>query len=709
MTLEELNERQREAVTHREGPLLVLAGAGSGKTRVITHRIAHLLRRGVPAQRILALSFTNKAAREVAERVEALAGRASVEGLTVSTFHSLGLRVLREDAGRLGLDRHFSLHGEADQRASIRELVREAGLPLDASEVQEAVSFWKNRGILPGAVQAPPGDGRARVLRDVYRAYQDLLRAHNAVDFDDLLLLPLGIFRESPDCLARWQHAIHYLLVDEYQDTNPVQFELLKALAGRRRNLCVVGDDDQAIYGWRGAEVGLILRFEEHFPGARVVLLEENYRSTSTVLEAAHAVVSHIPARREKRLWTGRGRGDPVGWIAAEDARAEAEEVASAILAETFRTRRPWSHFVVLYRTNAQARPFEEAFRAHAVPYRVVGGSRFFDRKEVRDVLSYLKAMHNPRDDASLLRIANVPKRGLGPQALLRLKAAAEARGESLRRGLGGAGELSPQARAGANRLLGLLETYGRRFREEGLTPAGLRDFYRDAGLRAEVEATYDSPRAVARRLELLEELAASTAEGPRVGGRVDLGLFVERLSLDPPADRDGDGGDEVALMTLHSAKGLEFPVVFLAGMEEGLLPLVKGADLAATALEEERRLCYVGMTRARERLVLCHARTRRRRGHVAASVPSRFLSEVPLGLTEQGGARPERSEAEERAQARSFFHGIRELLGEGGGIDPGEGRGRVPDRGMTRDPGGPRPPERGERRGGKEDPDAGG
>jgi superfamily I DNA/RNA helicase len=662
VNLADLNDRQMEAVTHREGPLLVLAGAGSGKTRVITYRIAHLLRLGVPAERILALSFTNKAAREVEERVQVLTGRGKTQGLTVSTFHSLGLRILREDLRRLGFDPHFTLHGESDQRAAVREIVREAKLPFDPVEVQESVSFWKNRGLEPGDVRVAPGDARRRALRDAYASYQALLRAHNAVDFDDLLLLPLRVFRESPDCLAHWQQAFHFLLVDEYQDTNPVQFELLKALAGARRNLCVVGDDDQAIYGWRGAEVALILRFEEHFPGAKVVLLEENYRSTSTVLDAAHGVVSRIPGRREKRLWTTRGAGDPVGWIAAEDASGEAEEVASAILAETYRSRRPWSHFAVLYRTNAQARPFEEAFRTHAVPYRVVGGARYFDRKEVRDVLAYLKAMHNPRDDASLMRVANVPKRGLGPQTLLSARALAQGRGEGLRRVLATAEGLSPQARTGARTLLQLLETYGRRFRAEGLTPAGLRDFYRDAGLRAEVEASYDSPRAVQRRWELLEELADAVADGPRHHGKVDLGLFVEKLSLDPPAEKE-EAGNAVTLMTLHSAKGLEFPIVFLTGLEEGLLPLVKGRDLDEAALEEERRLCYVGMTRARERLVLSHARTRRRRGHAAVSMPSRFLGEIPLELTERGGARPERSEAEEKVQAKNFFRGIQDLL----------------------------------------------
>jgi len=666
VNLGDLNDRQLEAVTHREGPLLVLAGAGSGKTRVITYRIAHLLRLGVPAERILALSFTNKAAREVAERVESLAGRGRVEGLTVSTFHSLGLRILREDIGRLGRDTRFSLHGESDQRATLRDIVREARLPFDPVEVQEAIAYWKNRGVAPEDVEPPAGDARLRALRDAYAVYQSVLRSHNAVDFDDLLLLPLQIFRESPDCLAHWQQVFHFLLVDEYQDTNPVQFELLRALAGERRNLCVVGDDDQAIYGWRGAEVGLILRFEEHFPGATVVLLEENYRSTSTVLDAAHGVVARIPDRREKRLWTLRGTGDPVGWVAAEDAAGEAEEVASAILAETYRTRRPWSHFAVLYRTNAQSRPFEEALRTHAIPYRVVGGSRFFDRKEVRDVLAYLKAMHNPRDDSSLLRIANVPKRGLGPQTLLALRNAAEGRGDSLRNALTKAEALPPQARAGARSLVHLLDGYGRRFRQEGLTPAGLRDFFREAGLRAEVEATYDSPRAVQRRLELLEELADSVADGPRRNGVVDLGLFVEKLSLDPPTEQDEEEGNAVTLMTLHSAKGLEFPVVFLAGLEEGLLPLVKGRELDDAGLQEERRLCYVGMTRAQERLVLCHARTRRRRGHVGVTTPSRFLGDVPLNLTERGGAMPERSEVENRNQAKSFFQGIQTLLQEG-------------------------------------------
>ncbi len=660
MSLSGLNDSQREAVTHPGGPLLVLAGAGSGKTRVITHRIAHLIRSGVPPGRILALSFTNKAAREVAERVAGLVGRGRADGLTVSTFHALGLRVLREEIGRLGREPRFTLLTESDQRAIVRQIVRDAGWPLDPGEVHGAIGLWKNRGVSPDAV---PDSGTAAALREAYRAYQDLLAAQGAVDFDDLLVLPVRIFRENPDCRAHWQGRFRHLLVDEYQDTNPVQFDLLHALVGPERNLCAVGDDDQAIYGWRGAEVGLILRFEQTFQGARVVLLEENYRSTSTILEAAHAVVSRIPGRRPKRLWTGRGRGAPLGWIEASDARDEAEQVLDHLLTDRMRRRWPWSAFAVLYRTNAQSRPFEEVFRAQGVPHRVVGGSRFFDRKEVRDLLAYLRAIHNPRDDASLIRIANVPKRGLGPRSILRVRDDARRAGVSLRQQLARGDGLSPQARAGARSLVALLDAFARRFRAEGLTPGGLLDLVHEAGLRAEVEATYRSAKVVRRRMELLEDLAASVADAPRTGGRVDLGLFIDRLSLDPPGADEDEDDDAVTLMTLHSAKGLEFPVVFLTGLEEGLLPHVRDPD-GETDLEEERRLCYVGMTRARERLVLSHARARRRRGVARATRPSRFLAEVPLELTEAGGAGEAATEEEQQALARNFFSGVKDLLG---------------------------------------------
>ncbi|GAB4249235.1 ATP-dependent helicase [Deferrisoma sp.] len=658
MDLSGLNDRQREAVLHGEGPLLVLAGAGSGKTRVITYRIGHLIERGVAPERILALSFTNKAAREVAERVRGLVGRTRAEGLTVSTFHALGLQILRAEVKRLGWGGTLSLHTESDQRALVRQVVRDQGLKIDPGEVQAFISYWKNQGIGPDGV--PVGGAESQALRRAYRTYQDLLRAQRAVDFDDLLLLPLEIFRGHDDARLYWQERFHYILVDEYQDTNPVQFELLRVLAARRPNLTVVGDDDQAIYGWRGAKVELILRFEEHFPGARVVLLEENYRSTATVLDAAHAVVARIPGRRPKKLWTRAGPGRPLGWIEAADGADEAEQVASVILAERFRRRRPWSDFAVLYRTNAQSRPFEEVFRSHGIPHRVVGGTRFYDRKEVRDLLAYLKAVVNPRDEASLVRIANVPKRGLGPRTLLLLQERARQTGRTLRQVLREGEGLTGHARAGARALTEILDRFGRRFREEGLTASGLRDLIDEAGLRAEVEATYRSPKVVARRMEILDELAASVEDAPKTGGRVDPLAFIERLSLDPPSDED-EGGDEVTLMTLHGAKGLEFPVVFLAGMEEGLLPHRRDPEAPLAELDEERRLCYVGMTRAREELYLCHARARRRQGVLRPSRPSRFLAEIPAVLTEDRGPPPD--EAEEKEMARNFFSGIRAML----------------------------------------------
>jgi superfamily I DNA/RNA helicase len=662
--LSDLNEAQEEAVTHGAGPLLVLAGAGSGKTRVITYRIAHLLRRGVPAARILALSFTNKAAREVAGRVRGLVGAAASAELTVCTFHALGLSILRQDIRRLGFDPRFTLFGEGDQRSAVREIVKDTALPLDPGEVHAEISLWKNRAFTPEDVPVRPGDRLREAMRDTYAAYQALLRAQNAVDFDDLLLLPLRLFRDHPDALAFWQERFHHLLVDEYQDTNPVQFQLLQALTGRRRNLCVVGDDDQSIYGWRGADVKLILQFEHHYPGARVILLEENYRSTQTILESAHGVVAGIADRRPKKLFTRRAGGPPLGWIEADTGALEAEEVVGAILADRFRRHRPWSEFVVLYRTNAQSRLFEEALRAQDVPYRVVGGSRFFDRKEVRDVLCYLRAMHNPRDDASLLRIANTPRRGLGPQTILRLREQAEASGASLRRVLAEAPDLSPQARAGARTLLALLERYGARFRAEGVTPDNLGEFIREAGLRAEVEAGYDSLRAVRKRLDLLDDLVQSVADAPRVNGKADLGLYIEKLNLDPPATQDDEDEEAVTLMTLHSAKGLEFPVVFLTGLEEGLLPHAREAQGDTADLPEERRLCYVGMTRARERLVLSHAKTRRRRGSLVNCTPSRFLAEVPVQLTARSADAAPPDPEEEKVMAGNFFKGMQDLLG---------------------------------------------
>lgn len=664
LVLNSLNPDQRAAVAHGKGPLLVLAGAGSGKTRVITYRIANLIKNGVPADKILALSFTNKAAKEIAERVRGLIGKTQTEGLVVSTFHSLGHRILRQDGKRIGLKPGFSIHGEGEQRAILRGVVREIGDPADLAEIQQEISLWKNRALTPKAVLEVLGGSSKIWLQKIYKSYQGMLAAGNAVDFDDLLLSPLTLFRSDPDCLNHWRETFHFILVDEYQDTNPVQFELLKTLAGPRRNLCVVGDDDQSIYGWRGADIRLILDFHKHFEGAKVVTLEENYRSTQTILDAAHSVVSRVEGRLPKKLRTDRGMGYPVVFMEAEDPGEEAEEIASAILAERYRKKRQWKDFAILLRTNSQTRPFEEALRRFSAPYKIVGGSKFFDRKEIRDVLSYLKLMNNPADDASLVRIANVPRRGLGPKTLLKIQEKAIETKTSLRQALRNVENITPQAQAGVKNLFFLLDKYSDQFRSDGLTSEGLREFIKESGLHAEVEATYDSPLVVKKRLELLDELCESAAGGAKINGKVDLGLYIEKMVLDPPSEKETDDGDEITIMTLHSAKGLEFPIVFMAGMEEGLLPHApRGAGISDANLDEERRLCYVGMTRAKERLYLCRSRTRRRRGVPSAATPSRFLADIPIELTESSESGEQDTEEERKAMAKNFFSGMQDLF----------------------------------------------
>ncbi len=683
-----LNPTQREAVAHVDGPLLVLAGAGSGKTRVITHRIAHLIGLGVAPSSILALSFTNKAAREVAERVRVLAGAPARE-VTVSTFHSLGLKILREEGKRIGLGAGFTLIGEGERRSIIKQLVREVSPTLDAMAVGDAISMWKNGGYdCAEAARKSTASGTAsaedKVLLTAYELYQTMLKAQRAVDFDDLLLSPLRIFRISPDACYFWSQRFRYILVDEYQDTNQVQFQLLKALSSSHDNLCVVGDDDQSIYGWRGADVELILRFADHFEGAHTVVLEDNYRSTATILDAAHAVVSKLSQRHPKKLRATKEGGEPLIMLECEDERDEAEQIASFIMTERFRTRRPWDHFAVLYRTNGQSRSFEQAFRAQEIPHIVVGGSRFFDRKEVRDLMGYLRAINNPRDDTSLMRIANVPRRGLGHQTLLRLQEHAEREKIPLGSALERADDLPPAARGGVTALVGIMREFRARFRAEGLTSDGLDALITTAKLREDVRSNYESPHVVKKRLELFDEVIEAVdtaAKNFGNGSFVELRSFIDSISLDPPADREEEEGEAVRLMTLHSSKGLEFPVVFLSGMEEGLMP--HAPDSAGPEREEEeRRLCYVGMTRAKAKLILTHASRRKRRGASRLSLPSRYLMEIPVELTEKGGGEPVRSAEEEQKMASNFFKNIQDIIGDkagsagsvgsGGSDDPG-------------------------------------
>jgi DNA helicase-2/ATP-dependent DNA helicase PcrA len=633
-----LNSPQRRAVTTTEGPLLVLAGAGSGKTRVITHRIAWLLAERVPARAILALTFTNKAAAEMKERVVRLVGQRA-QALTVCTFHAFGAEVLREHVHRLGWPRKFAIADMSDQLSLIQRALRERSIDgktdFDPRRILTAVSRAKNAGRAPAPTADAPADWEIAAA-EVFPLYQRALRAQGAVDFDDLLLLPLRLFREHADVLGSYLRRFRYLLVDEFQDTNGAQLELVRQLAGERRNVCAVGDDDQCIYGWRGAEVRNILRFEQAFPGATEVRLEQNYRSVPAVLAAAHGVVSQLPERRPKKLWTAAVGGPRVQLVVLPGEDEEAAHVAKAIGQRLARGVRP-DEVAVLYRTNGQSRPFEEALRARGIGYEVVGGSEFFDRREVRDVLAYLKVLANPADEVSLLRIVNVPARGIGDVTMEHLVAHARSRGVPLADVLEAPSSvpgLTPGAARAVQEFSELIRRTRARLRTEPLSGV-TRALLREVGFEAAARASTASAIAAERRLQGVEGILASLEQFERrEERRSDLRSYLNRLSLDTREEGDGRSPARVALLTLHGAKGLEFRTVFLVGLEEGFLPH-GGMQGEPQNLEEERRLCYVGITRAREELILTRAATRLRRGREVPRTPSRFLADIPAEVLE--------------------------------------------------------------------------
>ncbi len=681
MDLSQLNPQQRQAVLQTEGPVLVLAGAGSGKTRVIAHRVGHLLRRGVPARSILAVTFTNKAAREMKERIVALATGLDAGGVTVSTFHSFGMRVVREQHARLGLPARFAVLDAGDQAALVKRLLRDLKIDdkrFDVPRIVGIISRLRCGGALGrpggagcsgvasrGAPGAAPIDEYELCASELLPKYELGLRAMGAVDFDDLLLLPLKLFRGHAEILTAYQDRYRYLLVDEYQDTNETQLQLLDLLAGLRRNLCVVGDDDQSIYAWRGAQVRHILHFDKKFPGCAEIFLEQNYRSAGSILEAANAVIGKNPGRKPKRLWTERGPGHNVRLVCAPDDEAEAKYVADEIIRISYEEKIPAREMAVLYRTNAQARPFEEALRLLGVRYRVLGGTSLFDRKEVRDLLAYLRAALNPRDEISLLRIVNVPARGIGDQTVARAQ-------ELARERKCGVFEVF-KSEERAQQFVQLLEKYGERLSRKGFSLAA-RELVEEVGLFEEARRGAQSLPAQARKIEALESLLRQLVE---YESRTEtdeeppgLAAYLARLALDSEED-DGDAGDAVTLITLHGAKGLEWRCVFLCGLEEGLLPHSgKGFDSAeaATNLEEERRLCYVGMTRARERLVLTRAAQRIRRGKAVPRTPSRFLHDIPqelLDVIDLAGPLPQAPKEVQEKKAKSFFADMSALLDE--------------------------------------------
>ena len=633
--LSQLNPAQIEAVTHGEGPLLVLAGAGSGKTRVLTTRVAYLIRNlQVAPYQILAITFTNKAAREMRERVEALVPKA-IRDLWICTFHAACLRVLRRQEAFFERDRNFVIYDADDQLTVVKECLKEQDLndqKYPPRAVAGAISQSKNQLLDASDFERTAYDDFSRVAAGVYFAYQDKLRKNNAVDFDDLIFLTVRLFQNYPQVLEYYQNRFRHILVDEYQDTNHAQYVLVNLLAKARRNLCVVGDPDQGIYSWRGADIKNILNFERDYPEATIIRLEQNYRSTGTILEAANHLIRNNANRKDKRLWTAAGQGGPLIHFFGENEYAEAEFVVARVLGLKEQEHKQYRDFAVLYRTHAQSRVVEESLIRAGLPYTIIGGQKFYERKEIKDILAYLRLLLNPRDAVSLARIVNVPRRGIGPASLQKIMAFAREKEikpvEALERAVEIPG-LSARVKANGAALGTLL----RKLSEESgnLTVTELtRAVLERTGYRQELlnENTVESHT----RLENLDEFISSTVEFDRGAEEKGLGSFLEDIALVADVDRVDGEADQVVLMTLHSAKGLEFPVVFLIGLEESVFPHARSL-LDPGELEEERRLCYVGLTRARERLYLAHCWKRTLYGSERYNKPSRFFEEIPPHL----------------------------------------------------------------------------
>ena len=664
-----LNEQQKEAVLHTEGPLLILAGAGSGKTRVLTHRIAYLIEeKGINPWNILAITFTNKAAGEMRERVDNLVGFGS-ESIWVSTFHSMCVRILRRHIDLLGFDTNFTIYDTDDQKTLMKDICKL--LQIDTKIFRErsllvAISQAKNEMVTPEKfrIQAQ-GDFSRQKIATVYEEYEKQMRANNALDFDDLLVKAVQLFQTQADVLDYYQERFRYIMVDEYQDTNTVQFELVRLLSAKYRNLCVVGDDDQSIYKFRGANIRNILDFEQVFPDAKVIKLEQNYRSTSNILNAANAVIRHNHGRKDKTLWTDNGEGDKIIVRQFDTAFDEAEYIVGDIRERVESGKAAYNDHAILYRTNAQSRMFEEKFVTANIPYKIVGGINFYARREIKDLLAYLKTIDNGRDDLAVRRIINVPKRGIGLTSINRVQEYASGREigfyEALR-----AVDLIPNIGRGASKLesfVALIEHFKTDAKEltiselmqEILEETGYIESLKEEGSE-EAESRIENIDELISKITAYEETCEDRDEPATLNG------FLEEVALVADIDSLDESNDYVVLMTLHSAKGLEFPHVYLAGMEDGIFP----SYMTITAddpeeVEEERRLCYVGITRAEEELTLTCARRRMIRGETQYNKMSRFLKEIPMELLSTGAVFQKPEPEEERKpsayqQARQAF-----------------------------------------------------
>jgi len=633
--LEQLNDRQLAAVTKTDGPLLVVAGAGSGKTRVLTHRLAHIIteQKANPGE-VLAVTFTNKAAGEMKERIAALLGF-DISRLWVSTFHSFCARFLRLEAQHLGYPSNFTIIDNDDSRSLVNRCLKELGVSgsqFSPDAVLNRISSAKNRLYTAAQFAAEAQGYYDDQVARIFELYEKKLRASAAFDFDDLIGMAVHLLREDGDVRARWQQRFQYIMVDEYQDTNHAQYQLLKHLVGPHRNVCVVGDEDQSIYGWRGADITNILNFESDFPGATVIKLEQNYRSTQIILSAASAIIKNNSSRKDKTLWTDISGGDKIRIALLETQADEADWVIGQALAR--RGRYPLSEMVVLYRTNAQSRAFEETLRRHNLPYQIIGGVSFYQRKEIKDLIAYLKLIANHRDEASFVRIVNFPKRGLGDTSLAHLTAYARQSGGSLFEAASRAESIAGlTARAGraltqfAELIVSLTTASGSQLLEQLI-----QTIIDQTGL---VEALVDEdPVTGENRRENIDEFVAAAEEFARTHPEPSLDNFLAEITLYTNVDNYQDTDDKLTLMTLHNVKGLEFDLVFVTGMEDGLFPLARSFD-TPMELEEERRLLYVGATRARRELVFTAARQRHRYG-VEQAIPSRFLNEIPDELVEK-------------------------------------------------------------------------
>ncbi len=635
--LDGLNEPQRAAVTHGDGPLLILAGPGSGKTRVIAHRIAWLVtERGVPPWRILAVTFTNKAAREMRERASRLLGVESSE-LHMGTFHSMCARWLRADGRSIGISPDFVIYDDADQVGLMKRVLE--ALEIDPRRfsprsILSAISNAKSEMVVPEEYARRAHDYFGEVVARAYTRYQEALQGASALDFDDLLLEAVRLFRQSPAALEKYAGRYLHVLIDEFQDTNPVQYALARQLASRHGNICVVGDPDQSIYSWRAADIRNILNFERDFAGCTVFMLEQNYRSTQPILSAADAVIGRNPDRRQRRLWTERTGGDHLVFHEASSDEGEAEFIAREIARQIDRGRRP-GDFAVMYRTNAQSRSIEEAMVRNSLPYRLIGGVRFYQRREIKDLLAYLRLLHNRRDEASLLRVINVPGRGVGETTVGRLRehAARERMAlwdacEEVAKGVAVPG-VSGRPAAAVREFVTMMERL-RSLRDEPL-PRVLGEVLEATGYVAYLR---DGAGEAPERIENVEQLRALMSQYEQTAAAIpDLATFLQDVSLVADVDELDEGVDAVTLITLHAAKGLEFPVVFIAGMEEGLLPHIRSYD-DPRQMEEERRLAYVGITRAKDQVYLTRAYRRFIMGGQGSNPPSRFLADIPRELS---------------------------------------------------------------------------